>query len=126
MRIALASQNRETLTPHAGRCRHFFLFDSADPGSMHSLSLAPGELLSLWQVQDEHPLLGVDCVVATSMGEGVAEKLAQRGIRGVVTRVRDLRAVLNGLVDGSLPLGTLRAPRQGFCGTVLASNKEVS
>ncbi len=108
MRIALASQNRQTLTAHAGRCRHFFVIDTADGQELRSVPLAPAELLSVWQGEGAHPLAGVEVLVAGSIGQGVVEKLARRGIRALATAERDLWQVVRQLVDAKLPLRAVR------------------
>lgn len=109
MRIALASQNRRTLTAHAGKCRHFFIVDSARPGETSSVNLAPAELLHNWSGNGPHPLDGVDTLIAATVGTGVAVKLARRGMRVLATPERDLARVVERLMDNSLPVEAIRS-----------------
>ncbi len=105
MRIAVTSQNRRDITEHAGRCRNFWVFD-VDGGQIAARSLL--ELPKEASFHDssphaEHPLDGVDLLIAGSMGEGLQVRLARKGIEAVVTTERDPeRAVLLWLAD-SLP-----------------------
>jgi len=105
MRIAVTSQNRRDITEHAGRCRNFWVFD-VDGGRVTSRELL--ELPKEASFHDssphaEHPLDGVDLLIAGGMGEGLQARLARKGIEGVVTTETDPeRAVLLWLA-GSLP-----------------------
>lgn len=109
MRIALASQNRRTLTAHAGKCRHFFIVDTSCPGETASVNLAPAELLHNWSGNGPHPLDGVDTLIAATVGTGVAVKLARRGMRVLATPERDLTRVVERLMDNSLPVEAIRS-----------------
>lgn len=108
MKIALASQNRRTLTAHAGKCCHFFVHDSATPGSLQTVLLSPAQSLRQWDGRGGHPLAGVDVVIGATVGQGVVEKLARLGVRALATPERDLQRVIAGLADGSLPLTEAR------------------
>lgn len=116
MLIALASQNRQSLTAHAGKCRHFFIVDTTQGYSPRSLELETGQMLSVWSGEGEHPLLGVEAVIAASMGEGVAKKLAARGVKGIATSERGLERAVALLAEGRLPQLALRPPSgKGIC-----------
>lgn len=108
MKIALASQNRRTLTAHAGKCRHFFVVDTAAEGAPQSVNLSPAESLSVWSGEGAHPLADVDVLVAATLGSGVAAKLARRGIQVVATPEREPARIVAGLLDGSLPREAIR------------------
>ena len=105
MRIAVTSQNRRDITEHAGRCRNFWVFD-VDNGRVTGRSLL--ELPKEASFHDsaphaEHPLDGVDLLIAGGMGAGLQARLARKGIEAVATTERDPeRAVLLWLAD-SLP-----------------------
>ena len=109
MKIALASQNRRTLTAHAGKCRHFFIHDTAGSAAPASVNLAPGELLHNWSGEGPHPLDGVDVLIAATIGTGVAVKLTKRGMRVLATPERDLQRVVQRLLDNSLPTEPFRS-----------------
>ncbi|MBS1210704.1 MAG: Nitrogen fixation-related protein [Proteobacteria bacterium] len=109
MKIALASQNRRTLTAHAGKCRHFFIVDSANPATQASVNLAPGELLHNWSGSGPHPLDGIDVLIAATVGTGVAVKLTKRGMRVLATPERDLQHVVERLLNDTLPIEPIRS-----------------
>lgn len=123
MKIAIASQNRRTLTAHAGKCLHFFVVDTAAAGARESVCLSPGQSLHVWSGKGEHPLGGVDVVVAASLGQGVASKLQSRGIRALATSERDPESIIAGVLDGTLPLQAVRteADARSRPGSCLAS-----
>ena len=110
MKIALASQNRRTLTAHAGKCRHFFIVDTDNTAAAPaSVNLAPGELLHNWSGDGPHPLDGIDALIAATVGTGVAVKLSKRGLRVLATPERDLQRVVERLLDNSLPIDPFRS-----------------
>lgn len=108
MKIALASQNRRSLTAHAGKCRHFFIVDTTTPGMARSVELSPSQVLHVWSGEGAHPLEGIELLLAASIGTGVVEKLSRRGIRALATPERELSRVVEKLVDGSLPITPIR------------------
>ena len=117
MLIALASQNRQSLTAHAGKCRHFFVLDTDRDAGFSSLELEPGQMLSVWGGEGWHPLDGFDVVVAASMGQGLAARLTARGIRACASAERDLREVIVQIRERRLPELALRPPSgRGECG----------
>jgi len=113
--MAVTSQNRKDVTEHAGRCRNFWVFD-VENGQLISRSLL--ELPKEASFHDssphaEHPLDGVNLLIAGGMGEGLQARLARKGIEGVVTTETDPeRAVLLWLA-GSFPRGAPHAHTLG-------------
>ncbi|MEJ2515646.1 MAG: NifB/NifX family molybdenum-iron cluster-binding protein [Gammaproteobacteria bacterium] len=91
MRIAVTSQNRRTVTEHAGRCRKFRIFE-VDDGRIvgDTLLELPRDAAFHESGGDQpHPLDGVDVLIAGSMGPGLRRRLARKGIEAVVTREAD-------------------------------------
>jgi predicted Fe-Mo cluster-binding NifX family protein len=88
MRIAVTSQNRKTVTKHAGRCRKFWIFE------VENNVIANKELLELHKEQsfhdssphDTHPLDMVDVLIAGGMGEGLMRRIGRTGIKGIVSQ----------------------------------------
>lgn len=120
MKIALASQNRHSITAHAGKCRHFFIVDTEERGTRKSVELGLSQILRIWQGEGPHPLDGVDVLIAGSIGFGVVEKLAQRGIRALATRECDLDQIVVRFLAGTLPVEATRTEanersRPGIC-----------
>jgi len=87
MKITVASQNRQQITDHAGRCRKFWIYETL-PDSVSSK-----ELLELSKEQSfhessphaPHPLDGVNVLIAGNMGAGLIHRLEAKGIRAVIT-----------------------------------------
>jgi len=102
MRVAVTSQNFRTITGHAGRSRRFLVFEvlpGAEPLEVTRLDL-PRELMLHEFAGGPHPVDGSDVVVTQSCGAGLVQRLADRGIRVVVTSETDpctaVRAIANG------------------------------
>jgi predicted Fe-Mo cluster-binding NifX family protein len=107
MKIAVASQNRKTVTGHAGKCRRFWIYDI-------EAGVAKGrQLLDLRREQsfhehagaEPHPLHGVQVLITGGMGEGLARRLASMGIEGLVTTETDPDRAVSAFLAGTLPLG---------------------
>lgn len=103
--IALTCQNRREITEHAGQCRNFLVYRVAGTGidgpellelpregSLHNL--APGA---------PHALDGVDLLISASMGDGLRHKLAQRGVRTLLTTERNPLQAVQRWMAGALP-----------------------
>jgi len=91
MKIAVTSQNRKTITEHAGRCRKFWVF------IVENDKIVDRELLELPKEQsfrecpahESHPLDDIDVLIAGGMGHGLVTRLARKGIKGLVTKECD-------------------------------------
>lgn len=87
MRIAVSSQNRKTITGHAGKCRRFWIYEVQDCEVKNRLMLE----LAMEQTFHEshgagpHPLEGVNVLISASMGDGMHARLKRMGITGVTT-----------------------------------------
>jgi predicted Fe-Mo cluster-binding NifX family protein len=87
MQIAVTSQNRRTITEHAGKCRKFWIYD-VDQGR-----IAGKRLVELPLEQSFHashgqlagPLAGINVLITASMGAGLQQRLKQNGIQPVIT-----------------------------------------
>ncbi|HSQ73318.1 MAG TPA: NifB/NifX family molybdenum-iron cluster-binding protein [Rubrivivax sp.] len=96
MKIAVSSQNFRTVTGHAGKCRRFIVYEvqaGGVPAEAGRLDLPMEQSFHAF-AGGPHPLDGVDALLTGGAGEGLVRKLAQRGIRVVVTGETDpLQAV---------------------------------
>jgi len=107
MKIAVTSQNRRTVTSHAGRCRRFWIY------AVEEGAVAGRELLDLPREQsfhesrarDPHPLDGIDALISQGMGEGLIRRLAGMGARGYLTDESDPDGAVRLLLDGLLTEG---------------------
>lgn len=111
MKIAVTSQNRKTITEHAGRCRKFWIFE------VENNVITNKELLELPKEQsfhdssphDPHPLDVVDVLIAGGMGGGLMRRLGRKGIKGIVTQEDEPEKAVLMYLDGSL---NIEQPRQ--------------
>jgi len=110
MKIAVSSQNFRTITGHAGKCRRFIVYEvqaGGVPAEMARLDLPLEQSFHAF-AGGPHPLDGVDALLTGGAGEGMVRKLAQRGIRVVVTGETDpLQAV------AELGAGRVKPPALG-------------
>jgi predicted Fe-Mo cluster-binding NifX family protein len=105
MRIAITSQNRKTVTGHAGKCRKFWIYQ------INGKEIVSRELLELPIEQSfhesdpaqPHPLDGINVLICGGMGQGLQHRLKQKGILGVATSETDLERAVAGWLDGTLP-----------------------
>lgn len=105
MKVAVASQNRKTVTGHAGKCRKFWIFQ------ITGKEITTRELLELPIEQSfhesdhdqPHPLDGVDVLICGGMGQGLQNRLKQKGILAVATSETDLDRAVASWLDGTLP-----------------------
>ncbi|SNB54432.1 Predicted Fe-Mo cluster-binding protein, NifX family [Marinobacter sp. es.042] len=96
MKIAVTSQNRKTVTQHAGRCRKFLIFHIVEG------LVVKKELLELPKEQSfresssqlPHPLDDVDVLITGGMGSGLAMRLQEKGIESITTEDDDPEAAI--------------------------------
>ena len=104
MKIAVTSQNRRTITGHAGRCRNFWLF------MIENNKLVDKELVELPKEQsfhdspphEAHPLDEIDILIAGDMGQGLVRRLERNSIKGLITKEGDPEKAVLLYLDGSL------------------------
>ena len=103
-KIAVCSQNRKTVTEHAGKCRKFWVYD-IEHGRVVGKNLLELPLeQSFHEIGDgqAHPLDEVDVLITGSIGDGLRQRLRQRGILGVVTSETDLDQAIASFLAGNL------------------------
>jgi predicted Fe-Mo cluster-binding NifX family protein len=84
MKVAVASQNRRSVTAHAGRCRRFWVYD------VHDGEAGPGQLLELDKDGTLHALrpgippalAGLDVLIAEELCASLRRRLERHGIEG--------------------------------------------
>lgn len=106
MRIAVTTQQPETITGHAGRCRRFTVFQ-AEGGQVtgkHVVEIADEQTLHHSHVL---PLaLGrLDAFITGGMGEGLFARLEASQIRPVITAERSPDAAVAAFLAGTLVSG---------------------
>jgi predicted Fe-Mo cluster-binding NifX family protein len=106
MQIAVTSQNRKTITEHAGKCRKFWIYD------IQAGSIADKHLIELPIAQSFHashgalaePLLGINVLITASMGSGLHQRLRQNGIQPVITLEEDPDTAVAAFLGNRLPV----------------------
>lgn len=104
MKIAVASQNRKTVTGHAGKCRKFWIYEiEHDAVSTRTLLELPIDQSFHASHGQPHPLDDVQVLITGGMGMGLKNRLAQKSIVALSTSETDpdsaVKAWLNGTLD---------------------------
>jgi predicted Fe-Mo cluster-binding NifX family protein len=108
VKIAVTSQNRRTITEHAGRCRIFWLYQ-AEQGKVTGkalLRLPREQCFHDSSPHEPHPLDEVQVLIAGGMGHGLLRRLAMKGITGLVTTETDPDKAVAAYLAGSLESGS--------------------
>ena len=91
MQIAVTSQNRKTITEHAGKCRKFWIYN-IEAGAVtdkHLVELAIEESFHASHNGLAQPLTTVNVLITASMGAGLHQRLASHGITPILTMETD-------------------------------------
>lgn len=104
MKIAVASQDRRSITEHAGRCRKFWIYEIEQNrvGHKHLLELPEEQSFHDSSPHAPHPLDDVQVLIAGNLGIGLFGRLAARGIKAVITPETDPDRAVAAYLDGSL------------------------
>ena len=104
VKIAVTSQNRKTITEHAGQCRKFRIFeiDNKVITGQSLIELPKEQSFHNTSSHDAHPLDEVDVLIAGSMGQGLVRRLAAKNIQGIVTTEQDPQQAVENYLQGSL------------------------
>ena len=93
MRFAIASQNRKTVTGHAGMTRRFILMETEgpwqEPREIGRLDLPKEMAFHNFQGEGPHPVDGAEVMIVGGCGAGFERRLARRGIQVVQTSEED-------------------------------------
>ncbi|MCM8855826.1 MAG: nitrogen fixation protein [Candidatus Thiodiazotropha sp.] len=91
MKIAVTSQNFRTITPHAGKCRRFLIFQQDSTGKVIEIDRwdLPKELSMHEFSGVQHPLFSVDVLITAGAGQGFINRMAQQAVNVMVTGEAD-------------------------------------
>lgn len=106
MKIAVSSQNFKSVTGHAGKSRRFIIFDVGSPCDVPEVVWLDMPMdMSIHEFSGgRHPLDEMDIIVTASAGQGFISKMAQRGIRVVISEEKDpYQAVRDCLAGEDIP-----------------------
>ncbi len=104
LKIAVTSQNRKTITPHAGRCRRFWVYhvENNTIRDKQLLELAREESFFETGPREPHPLDDADVFITAGIGEGLVRRLHAHGTRSLVTSEEDPDRAVRKYLDGTL------------------------
>lgn len=105
LKIAVASQNRRTITGHAGKCRRFWVY-SIESGSITDrdmLELAMDQTYHASHGAGRHPLNGINALICRGMGSAMHARLREKGIDGLITDETDPDRAVLAYLQGRLP-----------------------
>lgn len=104
MKIALASQNKSTITEHAGHCQKFWIYETKESQIIDKklLELSREQSFHHSSPDAPHPLDEIEVLIAGGMGRGLAQRLERKGITAIVTKETDLDKAVSAYLDGSL------------------------
>lgn len=106
MKIAVTSQNRESVTDHAGQCRKFWIYETEFADVVDKRLV---ELTAEQGLHDARSLAGINVLISGGMASAMRYHLKQLGIQAVTTRESDpdraVAAWLNGSLDEIPPFG---------------------
>ena len=104
MKIAITSQNRKTITEHAGRCRKFWVFNIKNNKIIDKklLELPKEQAFHESSPHESHPLDDIDVLITGGMGQGLMTRLERNNINGLVTKESDPEKAVLSYLNGSL------------------------
>lgn len=104
MKIAVTSQNRRTITEHAGKCRKFWIYDTewGQIAGKTLLELPIEQSFHESSPHEPHPLDAVQVLIAGSMGPGLSRRLAAKGITALTTPETDPDQAVVAYLRGAL------------------------
>jgi predicted Fe-Mo cluster-binding NifX family protein len=104
MKIAVTSQNRKTITGHAGKCRKFWVYEIKDHQVVgKSLLELPLEQSFHESPQEAlHPLDNVQVLISGGMGQGLQNRLKRKGIEALSTPETDPDRAVSAWLAGTL------------------------
>ncbi len=116
MKIAVTSQDRKTITGHAGQCRRFWIYETDDKSVLNKtlLELTPEQTFHASHGAASHPLDGIDALITAGMGPGLVRRLASKGVQPLMTSETDPDLVVASFLNGTLKTGQ-HAPHEGAC-----------
>lgn len=91
MKIAVTSQNRRSVTNHAGRCRRFWIFDIVNNQVLAKTLLELNKGDALHDVAPDIPeaLRSIDLFVTAGLCDNMKRRLERSGIEAKATRIED-------------------------------------
>lgn len=107
VKIAITSQNRRTITEHAGKCRKFWIYDIEEDQVVGKtlLELPIEQSFHESSPHDPHPLDAVQVLITGGMGPGLRHRLTVKGINALITPETDPDRAVATYLQGTLEVG---------------------
>jgi len=102
MKIAVTSENRNTVTDHAGRCAGFWIYQTeyADVVEKRWIQLPAGE--SFHDTDLPQLLRDINVLISGGMASDLSYRLKQQAIQAVTTLETDPDRAVNAWLNGTL------------------------
>lgn len=101
MKIAIATDDFEKVSGHAGQSTRWLLYDcvpggkgAGDIGVPSRVELQKSQVFHHWDDSGPHPLDGTEVIIARSAGDGFLRRMQKRGVNVLLTS--------EALADGAL------------------------
>lgn len=106
MKIAVSSQNRKTITGHAGKCRKFWVYevDGRQVVNRTLMELPLAQSFRACAPGSFHPLDEVNVLITGGMGTGLYYRLRQKGVLAVSTTETDPDRAVAAWLEGTLEI----------------------
>ena len=104
MQIAISSQNRKTITSHAGKCRNFWVYD-IEQGQVRDKRLVELPIEQSFHASHQQfaaPLASINVLITGSMGNGLYLRLKSQGVLPVVTAEENPDEAVRAFLAGAL------------------------
>jgi len=102
MKIAVTSENRKTVTGHAGKCRKFWVYEVDHAEAQGRTLLELGLDQTFHASHGTNPLDHINVLITAGMGTGLQQRLKQRGILAVATTETDPDKAVAAWLNGTL------------------------
>ncbi len=104
MKIAVTSQNRKTVTGHAGKCRKFWIYEIENDviKGKSLLELPIEQSFHAHHGEAPHPLDGISALISGGMGTGLRNRLRQKSVVALATAETDPDRAVSAWLNGTL------------------------
>lgn len=108
LKVAVTSQNRRTITEHAGRCRNFWIYQVEQDRILDKslLELPQNQSFHDHETGTVHPLDAINVLITASMGPNLYQYLKERHVQTFITQEHEpdlaVQALCRGVLDNHL------------------------
>ena len=110
IKVAVASDNKQSMEGHAGKCQNYFIYEIDDKGNytkeLKELTKKETLKYTFHSDKSENPqnyLFGMDILLTTQIGQGGVMKLANQGVKALIVMPADSTdEVIEKLIAGTL------------------------